>query len=174
MNGNYLFNACSRLLIYNESLAELLHLLTCLELYKNAEKYCLHPLFDDINQTGAFRTLNSIFVASISNFIFDLGLPSNVDYARKTALSLIDSTVYVPFLAVLALVNVLDISLQLYTKPIVDQRLISLHNNVVHQFEKNISNKCIFLFWGSTSESDKLDHFVPLFDETDFEVLPEK
>ena len=171
--GNCLFNARSRLLIYNESLAELLRLLICLELYINAEKYHLHPLFGDTEQTGTFCTFNSIFVACISNLIFDSGLPSNVKLARKTAMSIIESTVYVPFLAVLALVNVLDISIQLYTKPIIDQRLMGLYNNKIHPFERSISDKCIYLFWGSTSGSDKLDHFVPLLDETAFELLPE-
>ena len=82
-NGNCLFNACSRLLISNESLADILRLLTCLELFRNAEKYSLHPLFEEVSSRGMFRTLNSIFVASISNFIFDLGLASNVEYAKK-------------------------------------------------------------------------------------------
>ena len=150
-------------------------LLTCIELYINAEKYCLHPLYGDIEQTGSLRTFNSVFVAYISNLIFDSGLPSKVKLARKTAMSIIESTVYLPLLAVLALVNVLDISIQLYTKPIIDQRLMlmGLYDNKVHPFEKIVSDKCIYLFWGSTSGSDNLDHFVPLLDETAFELLPE-
>ena len=51
--------------------------------------------------------------------------------------------------------------------------LMGLYDNKVHPFEKIVSDKCIYLFWGSTSGSDHLDHFVPLLDETAFELLPE-
>ena len=126
------------------------------------EKYSLHPLFEEISSRGIFRTFSSIFVASISNFIFDLGLARNVEYAKPSAMN-IDSSVYVPFLAVLALGNALGSSIQLYTKPLIDQR---------HPFEKDLShNGPIYLFWGSMTASDQLDHFVPLFNELDSDIL---
>ena len=120
--------------------------------------------------SGTFRTFNSIFVAFISNFIFDLGLATNVEYAKKTAQSLVDSTVYAPFLAVLALVNVIDIPIQLYTKQISDKRLMLLYN-VIYPFQRGNNAEPLYLFWGSTSTSNKLDHFVPLLDESDFELM---
>ena len=94
---------------------------------------------------------------------------------KKTAINIIDSSVYVPFLAVLVLSNVLGFSIQLYTKSLIDQRLMALYNNLIYPFEKGISrNEPIYLFWGSTTGSDQLDHFVPLFNESDFELLPEQ
>ena len=134
-----------------------IHFIHCLKI--SAQEGCLEP----------------IFVASISNFIFDLGLASNVEYAKTTAMNIIDSFVYVPFLAVLALSNVLGFSIQLYTKSLIDQRLMALYNNLIHPFEKDPSgNGPVYLFWGSTTGSDQLDHFVPLLNESDFELLPEQ
>ena len=84
-------------------------------------------------------------------------------YAKNPAMNMIDSSVYVPFLAVLALGNALGSSIQLYTKPLIDQR---------HPFEKDLShNGPIYLFWGSMTASDQLDHFVPLFNELDSDML---
>ena len=66
---------------------------------------------------------------------------SSVEYAKKTAMDIIDSSKYVPFLAVLALGNAVGCPIQLYTKPLGDQRLMALYNNLINPFEKGLSDK---------------------------------
>ena len=144
-DGNCLFNAVSISISDDERLADILRMLTCLELFKNAHLYCNHDLFHEILPSGAFRSLNSIFTACLSNFIFDLGLESNIFSVKKTAAHPSDPKTYAPFLAVLALSNVLCRPIHLYTKPIIDQRLMSFYNNTISPFDKN-DKEAICLF----------------------------
>ena len=67
---------------------------------------------------------------------------------------------YAPFLAILALANVIECPIHVFTKTIADKRLLNLYNNMIYPFESN-DNAPIHLFWGSTSTNDRLDHFVP-------------
>ena len=66
---------------------------------------------------------------------------SNIEYAKKTAMNIIDSSVYVLFLAVLAVGNAIGCPIQLYTKPLGDQHLMALYNNLNNPFEKGLSDK---------------------------------
>ena len=56
-------------------------------------------------------------------------------------MNIIDSSVYVIFLAVLALGNAIGCSIQLYTKPLGDQRLMAQYNNLINPFKKGLSDK---------------------------------
>ena len=78
-NGNCLFNAASISICDDESLADILRMLCCLNLYTNAETYCSHELFNKILPAGAFRTLNSIFSACLSLYIHYTGPIHNGD-----------------------------------------------------------------------------------------------
>ena len=51
-NGNCLYNACSIALIGDESLANCLRGLTCMELFMNSWYYADHPHFEDLEKSG--------------------------------------------------------------------------------------------------------------------------
>ena len=166
-DGNCLFNSCSMLLGGTESLANLLRILSCIELHLNCDQYVEHPLFKDAHKRKSFSSshFNSVFYASIPNSVFDKinKMWSNADCVRETAIQMLDSDTYASFLVVLALPSVVGAPLRLYTKVITDKRLMDLYNAVILPLTAaKESPEPLCIFWGSTKSSDELDHFVPL------------
>ena len=87
----------------------------------------------------------------------------NVEYVKETAICIIQPSTFVPFLAIMALSNVINSGIRVFTDRIRDKRLFNMYNCVVNPFgiKKNDSEP-LHLFWTSLNSSDKLDHFVPL------------
>ena len=162
-DGNCLFNSCSVMLCHTETLCTLLRMLTSLELYKNASYYSQHKLFHEVHNNSNFLTYNSVFFASLSNNVISNEL-SNDDYVRKTAMEIVECGIYVPFIAVIALSNVIHVPIHLFTKELKDMRLMDLYNITINP-ESKVAIDPLYLFWASLGNpvSDKLDHFVPLF-----------
>ena len=78
-----------------------------------------------------------------------------------------DKFSFSPFLAVVALANVIRAPVNVFCNAGVDVRLLSLYNCCIKpETEENLE---IFLFWLSNSSNpSNLDHFVPLMKESCF------
>ena len=164
-DGNCLFNACSLHMVKNEQLATMLRMLTCIELFLNANYYANHDVFHETFKNGKFKTYNSVFAAAVSNNIL-LPNQSNESYVKNTAMELIFSGVYTPFLALLGLSNVIQSSIKLYCKDISDERLVSLYNCTILPKPDRNNNETIYLFWTSVTSNDVLNHFLLLVAES--------
>ena len=85
MDGNCLFNSVLISISSDEDLADVLQMMTCIDLYLQSEKYSSHYLFHEVFKIGVFASVDSVFTACISNFVFDLNLNNNVA-VQRTAL----------------------------------------------------------------------------------------
>ena len=63
-NGNCLFSSVSLLIYGNNDLVEELHVLSCIELYKNSELYAKHTAFS--NNDNQFQCVNNIIQLCLS------------------------------------------------------------------------------------------------------------
>ena len=95
-------------------------MLTCLELYLNAEAYAKHDLCKNTFEKGKFQTYNCVFVAAISDEVLKQKTLTNMEYVKETAMSIVNSQVFVPFLAVMALGNILHTTIHLLTDEMSD------------------------------------------------------
>ena len=122
VDGNSLFNACSLHLWCTEELAELLRVLKVLELFFNASMYTSsHPIF--VKATKAkkgYKDPKVAFKLSMEDTVVkELDLnpgKDEIEYVKATAIDICEPTFYSPFLAVLALANVVRIPIHLYTQ----------------------------------------------------------
>ena len=133
-DGNCLFHSCSLYLVKNESLSSLLRMLTSLELYVNAELYVKHDFFEKTFSEGYFQTLKSVFVAAISNDVLMNTTDNNIEHVKETAVRIMQPCVFVPFLAVMALANVINSKIHVFTDRISDGRLFHMYNCVIDTF----------------------------------------
>ena len=80
-------------------------------------------------------------------------------------MEIVECGVYVPFVAVIALSNVIHVPIHLFTKELKDMRLMDLYNVTINPSESQVAIEPLYLFWASHDNpvSDKLNHFVPLF-----------
>ena len=173
-DGNCLFNTCSLLLRHNEGLASLLRMMTAIELYLNAEYYVQHPIYENAVEKGTFSTFNTAFINSLGNNVLeDEEESSNINYVKKTAISISEQYMFVPFICILGLSNVVGTPIYSCTKDMRDARLMELYNCCVLPKASNpLLSEPLFIFWSKCSSSMdiELDHFVPLFDAKLFNI----
>ena len=94
---------------------------------------------------------------------------SNIHYVKMTAVELLNFSAgkfsFSPFLAVVALANVVRAPFNVFCNAGVDVRLLSLYNCCIKP--ETEENPEIFLFWIlSSSNPSNLDYFVPLMKES--------
>ena len=119
-----------------------------------------------------FLSYNSAFLASISNTVLKGSGKenySNIQYVKMTTVELLnfsaDKFSFSPFLAVVALANVIRAPVNGFCNAGVDVRLLSLYNCCIKP--ETEENPEIFLFWlSSSSNPSNLDHFVHLMKES--------
>lgn len=177
-NGNCLYNACSMALIGDESLANCLRALTCIELYVNASYYIDHPHFDNLEKTGKVSKKSS-FMDSLSHQAFDnYVIGDYVSAVYEEAQSNVGDAQYSSFLCLLALSTAIGQPIESYY-PIVndDQKDVPLRKtelirNGCIMPRESISNEKVQMFQCAAVPIEYLynkiiperkDHFVPLF-----------
>ena len=92
----------------------LLPIMLSVKLFQHCNKYADHKIFHDAFERGEFLSYNSAFLASISNTVLKGSGKenySNIHYVKMTAVELLnfsaDKFSFSPFLAVVALANVI-------------------------------------------------------------------
>ena len=88
-------------MVGNSILSEKLRVLTCLELFLNAEFYLSHPYFDSVFDRGVFCNFNSLLSFSLSHHALDTGL-KGVKLVQSEAINMCQDNVWSSFLCVLA------------------------------------------------------------------------
>ena len=174
-DGNCLFSSCSTILFGNEDNARLLRILTAIELFSQPSFYSTHNCFEHFNEMG-FCTKDSAFKQSLTNNSL-INMTSNIDAVKLTANEILPQEIYVPFIAVLALSSVIGLPVVITTKKLKDTRLSHLYNRSISPREStNVksTNLIIHIFWGSTSDTDQLNHFSPFLMTDRFKILTSK
>ena len=165
-DGNCLYAACSLFLIHTEELATLLRVLTSLELYINAEKYTSsHLVFQAAVQEGkCYQKAINAFWASLEEKYVRYG-KAEVQCVRMNASMIIESYVYVSFIAVLGLASVISTPIRLFSFKFKGKFHLWFHHLTNRMILPRIESGAepMQLFWTCQNKlCDKLDHFVPL------------
>ena len=179
-NGNCLYNACSIALIGDESLANCLRGLTCMELFMNSWYYADHPHFEDLEKSGKVSKKSS-FVNSLTFEAFDnYALGDYSSAVRAEAQINVSDARYSSFLCLLALSTVTGQPIESYfpitnddqsdakdlrkselirNGCIMPKESISQNDEKIHLFQC-ASVPIEYLY--TTIIPERKDHFVPL------------
>ena len=146
----------------------MLRLLTVMELYLHPEEYSSnHPIFKSVVEEGkSFKTSKTAFQSSLEDKYVQSCGKNEIKCIKNYALSICEPNTYVSFMAVLGLVNVINIPIEMKTFRFKSQ---------FESWFKHLTNRSIIprvksdaevlkLFWTSQNPKiEKLDHFAPIF-----------
>lgn len=144
-NGDCLYNAASLSICGHEELAPFIRILNAIELHVNRNFYANHVAFTTAAQ--AFASLESAFIAFISNEVLNKDLSSKEEQVSLTAQGALTLGQFSPFFTVLSLANVVQHKVQLVCREIMDNRLLSLYNNTFLPREEVDNTEMMHIFW---------------------------
>ena len=126
--------------------------LTAIELFQHSNKYAEYKIFHDAFKRREFRSYNHAFLASISNTVLKASDNNytNVHYVKMTAVELLnfraDKFSFSPFLAVVALTNVIKAPVNVLCNTAVDVRPLVLYNCCI---QPQTEEKLKYFYFGS-------------------------
>ena len=99
----------------NNTLVDILRILTSIELHQNAKYYSNHPIFNDMLSKGEYGeynfSLNNLLKSTLSGSVVDQDITRNEDSVRAEALNNCSTGKWSSFMCILGLSSVLNASI---------------------------------------------------------------
>ncbi|XP_028417575.1 zinc finger MYM-type protein 1-like [Dendronephthya gigantea] len=168
--GNCLYSSVSLVEVGNNSLMELLRILTSIELYLNADFYSQHPCFSSAVEEHAqyfSQSINNLLPLSVSKECLDTGCMKD-DLVRQEAILNCSEKKWSSFLCIMGLASVLNRNTFTYYPDCGQQRSKLLFNRMIQPRltpKKGLDDLHILFCYEGTVTAGKTiqpNHFVPL------------